>query len=448
MGYFGIAAGIAMVFLVLEGGPAGIRAYADQQKSNNNPLVQNAINKIQQGQTTFRFDTFGDEAFWGGQLQLHQAIATLSPNSALGLGLKVDEDALPQPLIEQIRKGQVNLNDPAVTLELLQLNSVVGVTGFFSSTGALQSVGIQCALCHSTVDDALSPGIGHRLDGWPNRDLRVGDIIASAPNLTPIVNLLQIADPGVTVSDVQNVLHGWGPGKFDAELLMDGKFINPATVGLPPNGVTATLIPPAFGLGGLTLHTWTGWGSIPHWNAFVANLEMHGVGRFWDPRLNNAAQFPIAANQGFGHLPVTNPDSDQVTKTLSALQYFQLSIPSPQPPPGSFNPQAAARGDVLFSGKAMCNNCHVEPLWSDAGWNAHMPSEVCIESFQADRAPDHIYRTAPLGAIFTHTKGGFYHDGRFPTLMDVVNHYDSCLSLGLTDSEKSDLIQYVESLTF
>lgn len=443
---FAMTAGLAVAFALLFGGPAGRRVFADNQ--NRDPLVQNASRLIQEGRDTFRFNTFGDEGFWGGQLQLHQAVAQLSPNSALGLGLKVDVDALPQPLIDKLRKGLVNLNDPAVTLQLLQLKAVVGVTSFFSSSNALQSFGIQCALCHSTVDDSFAPGIGHRLDGFPNRDLHVGDIIAAAPNLTPVVNLLKIVNPAITVSDVQAVLHAWGPGKFDAELFLDGKTLNPATVGLPPNGVTATLIPPAFGLGGVTLHTWTGWGSIPHWNAFVANLEMHGVGRFWDPRLNDAAQFPIAAAQGFGHLPVISPDSDQVTKGLAALQYFQLSIPSPQPPPGSFDPQAAARGDQLFSGKAQCNNCHVEPLWTDAGWNAHNPSEICIESFQADRAPDHIYRTAPIGAIFSHTKGGFYHDGRFATLNDVVNHYNSCLSLGLTQSEESDLIEYVKSLTF
>jgi hypothetical protein len=446
LGVFAMAAGLAGAFVLFLGGPAGRRAFADGQKKD--PLVQNAINLIQKGRNTFRFNTFGDQAFWGGQLQLQQAIAQLSQNSALGLGLKVDVNALPPPLIEQLRKGLVKFNDPAVTLELLHLNAIVGVTGFFSSPNTLQSVGIQCALCHSTVDDSLLPGIGHRLDGWPNRDLRIGDIIAAAPNLTPIVNLLKIVNPSVTVGDVQAVLHGWGPGKFDAELFLDGKTLNPATVGLPPNGVAATLIPPAFGLGGVTLHTWTGWASIPHWNAFVAILEMHGTGRFWDPRLDNASQFPIAAAQGFGHLPVIDPNSDLVTKELAALQYFQLSIPSPQPPPGSFDPQAAARGDQLFSGKARCNNCHVEPLWTDAGWNAHDPSEICIDSFQSDRAPDHIYRTAPIGAIFTHTKGGFYHDGRFPTLMDVVNHYNSCMSLGLTQSEESDLIEYLKSLTF
>ena len=215
----------------------------------------------------------------------------------------------------------------------------------------------------------------------------------------------------------------------------------------------ATLIPPAFGLGGVNLHTWTGWGSVPHWNAFVATLEMHGNGRFWDPRLNDAAQFPIAATHGFADLRLPNgqyisPDDDQVTSKLQALQFYQLAIPSPQPPEASFDSASAERGDELFSGKAKCNNCHVEPLWSDPGWNLHTPGEVCIDSFQADRAPDHRYRTAPIGALFTHSKGGFYHDGRFAALIDVVDHYNTCLSLGLTSGEKSDLIQYLLSLTF
>jgi hypothetical protein len=403
----------------------------------NDPLIQNAATKIQEGRQTFRFDTFGDEAFWGGSLRLHQAVGQLSPAAALGLGLKIDVDALPQPLIEQLRQGKVNLNDASVTLQLLKLNAVLGVTGFFSDQGALNSVGIQCALCHSIVDDSLAPGIGHRLDGFANRDLNVGAIISSAPNLQPIAGLL-----GVSIDTVKTDLMSWGVGKFDAELFLDGKAFR-------PDGKTAaTLIPPAFGLGGVTLHTWTGWGSIPHWNAFVANLEMHGKGRFWDPRLNNAAQFPIAAANGFGNLPVISPDDDRVTSTLSALQYYQLSILSPQPPGGSFDKQAAARGDELFSGKAKCNNCHVEPVWTDAGWNGHTPAEICTDTFQSDRAPDHIYRTSPIGAIFTHTKGGFYHDGRFATLMDVVNHYDTCLSLGLSQSEKNDLIEYLKSLTF
>jgi hypothetical protein len=185
----------------------------------------------------------------------------------------------------------------------------------------------------------------------------------------------------------------------------------------------------------------------PHWNAFVANLEMHGKGRFFDPRLNNPDQFPIAAANGFADLPHIDPDDDRITKKLPALQFYQLSIPAPKPQAHKdFDPEAAKRGDELFSGKAKCNNCHVEPLWTEPGWNLHTPEEVCIDSFQADRAPDHRYRTAPLAGLFAHQKGGFFHDGRFATLHDVVNHYHACFGLGLTEQEKSDLIQYLLSL--
>jgi hypothetical protein len=199
----------------------------------------------------------------------------------------------------------------------------------------------------------------------------------------------------VSEDTVRTVVTSWGPGKFDAELFLDGKAFNPQQVTdskvTGTNVPGATLIPPAFGLGGVNLHTWTGWRSVPHWNALVANLELHGTGRFWDPRLNDAAQFPIAAANGFGDLPHISPDDDLITSKLQALQFYQLSIPAPQPPPGSFDPAAAACGDELFSGKANCNSCHVEPLWTDPGWNLHTPSEICIDSFQTDRAPDHRY---------------------------------------------------------
>ncbi|HWK11808.1 MAG TPA: hypothetical protein VNR64_17235, partial [Vicinamibacterales bacterium] len=283
--------------------------------------------------------------------------------------------------------------------------------------------------------------------GWANRDLNVGAIVALAPNLQPFADLL-----GVSQDTVRTVLNSWGPGKFDAELILDGKAFNPSQV---TDGVVtgtnvpgATLIPPAFGLGGVNLHTWTGWGSVPHWNAFVGNLEMHGIGRFWDPRLNDAQQFPIAAAHGFGDLPHISPDDDLITPKLSDLQFYQLALPSPQPPAGLFDAAAAARGDELFSGKAKCNNCHVEPLWTDPGWNLHTPAEVCIDDFQANRAPDHRYRTSPIGVLFTHLKGGFYHDGRFPTLGAVVDHYNTCMNLNLSTAEKGDLVQYLLSLTF
>ena len=458
--------------------PVAMRSLAAQDNHGKSlqqdPTAANAVQLVAQGRDVFRFDTFGDEAFWGGTLQLHTAIEGakaggvgpgLSPKTALQLGLKVDADALPQDLLVKIQQGAVNLDDPAVTLTLLKLNAVVGVTGFFNSSGTLQSVGIQCAFCHSTVDNSLpalcanvitpNPGtgcVGRRLDGWANRDLNVGAIVALAPNLSVFVNLLQVTQPAITEADVRTVLNSWGPGKFDAELILDGKAFNSAqtTDGMITGSRVpgATLIPPAFGLGGVNLHTWTGWGSIPHWNAFVANLEMHGKGRFWDPRLNNPVQFPIAARFGFGDLPHISPDDDLITGKLQALQFYQLALPSPQPPAGSFDAAAAARGDALFSGQAKCNNCHVEPLWTDPGWNMHMPSEICIDSFQADRAPDLRYRTSPIGVLFTHFKGGFYHDGRFATLDKVVDHYDTCMRLGLTSAQKSDLVQYLLSLTF
>ena len=410
-------------------------------------------NLIAEGKQIFRYDTFGDEAFWGGQLQLHKAIEGeqfggvgpgVSPATALSVGLKVDVKALPYSLRRQLRWGKVDLNDPAVTLALLKLNAVVGVTGFFNSDGSLSSIGIQCALCHSTVDDSFAPGIGKRLDGWANRDLNVGAIIALSPDLSALQTLLAV-DRDTVVA----VLNSWGPGKFDAELVLDGKAFNPQQV---TDGVVtgtnvpgATLLPPAFGLAGVNLHTWTGWGSVPYWNAFVANIEMHGQGNFYDPRLDNAAQFPIAAANGFGHIQISE-NEDLITPKLPALHAYQISLLAPLPPDGSFDPAAAARGDALFEGKAQCASCHVPPLYTEPGWNLHMPEEMGIDSFQADRSPDLRYRTSPLKGLWTHTKGGFYHDGRFATLIDVVNHYDTLFSLGLTDSEKSDLVEYLKSL--
>ena len=427
-------------------------------------IISNANDLIANGRSIFRFDTFGDEAFWGGALQLHKAIEGanfggigpgISPNGALNLGLKVDVDALPQPLQEQLRKGQVNLDDPAATLALFKLNAVLGVKGIFQGN-SLSSVGLSCAVCHSTVDNSFAFGIGHRLDGWANRDLDVGKIIAAAPNLSPFTNLLGVSD-----ATVRAVLNSWGPGKFDAELFLDGKAFNPQQV---TDGVVtgtnvsgATLIPNAFGLAGFNQHTWTGaWGTVTYWNAFVANLEMHGVGRFFDPRLNNAAKFPIAAANGFADLPHIDPDDDQITAKLPALHFYQLAIPAPAPEEGiDFDTAAAARGDELFSGKAKCNNCHVDPLWTEPGWNLHTPAEIGIDSFEADRAPDGVYKTMNLAGIFVRenglfmrpgNKGRYYHDGRFATLLDVVNHYNTRFSLGLTTQEKLDVVEYLKSL--
>ena len=414
-------------------------------------IEHNAERMMTEGRQTFRYDTFGDEAFWGDQLKLHLAIEGaqnggvgpgLSPRTALALGLKVDLDALPPGLVRQLRQGRVDFDDPNVTLTLLRHNAVLGVKGFPNENGGLQRVGITCALCHSTVDDKLAPGIGQRLDGFANRDLNVGEIIAFAPDLSPFSKLL-----GISQEQVRAVVRSWGPGKFDAELILDGKAVNPQQISngtvTGTNVPAATLIPPAFGLAGVNLHTWTGWGSVSHWNAFVANLEMGGSGTFFDPRLNDPVKFPIAAANNFGNV---REEPDLISPKLPALHFYQLAIPAPEPPEGSFNPEAAKRGDELFSGKARCNSCHVEPFFTEPGWNMHTAAQVCIDDFQAKRSPDERYRTSPLRGLWSHQKGGFFHDGRFPTLLSVVNHYNTCFNLGLTEQEKSDLVEYLKSL--
>ena len=417
-------------------------AWSDSRRKHENIdkiVEKNARQMVNDGREIFRFDTFGDEAFWGDTLKLHEAIATVDPETALNVGLKVDLESLPKKLIRDLKNGNVDLTDPAVTLELLKLNAVVGVTGIFDENNQnLISMGIQCAFCHSTVDDSLAPGIGRRLDGWANRDLDVGVIISLAPNLQPIADLLS-AGLGATI-DVQtviNVLQSWGPGKFDAELLMDGKVFR------PDGGAAATLIPPVFGLAGINLHTWTGWGSVTHWNAFVATLEMGGKGTFYDPRLNDATKFPVAAAAGFGNVR-NNPDL--ITPKLAALQFYQLALAAPKPPEGSFDEEAAMRGRDLFQNKADCARCHVPPIFTEPGWNAHTADEIGIDDFQANRSPDEVYRTAPLGGLWTHTASGFYHDGRFPELQDVIEHYNSFFNLALTPEEKSDLEQYLLSI--
>lgn len=416
-------------------------AASQTTSETSDPALDNAIRMFEEGRQIFRYDTFGDEAFWGSTLRLHEAIAGeanggvgpgLSPTTALKLGLKVDAEALPADLVSQVQAGEVDLDDPATTLALLQLNAVVGVTGFFDDAGQIESVGIQCALCHSTVDDSFAPGIGARLDGWANRDLNVGAIVALAPDLSVFEDLL-----GVDNATVVQVLNSWGPGKYDAELDADGKALR------PDGGSAATLLPPAFGLSGINLHTWNGWGSVTYWNAYVANLQMHGQGTFYDPRLNDPEKYPVAAANGFYNI---RNSPDLITPKLAALQFYQTALLAPSPPEGSFDAEAAARGEALFNGKADCARCHVPPLFTEPGWPMHTAEEMGIDDFQAGRSPDGSYRTAPLAGLWTHQQGGFYHDGRFATLDDVIQHYNSLFDLSLTDAEVSDLAQYLLSL--
>ena len=332
----------------------------------------------------------------------------------------------------QLKAGKVDLDDPATTIALLKLNAVVGVTAFANPDGSVKSMGIQCAFCHSTVDNSFAPGIGKRLDGWPNRDLNVGAIVSLAPNLKPFTDLL-----GVDVETVKKVLASWGPGRYDAFLNKDGK-------ALRPDGKQAgTLIPPAFGLAGVDLATSTGSGSVTYWNAYVGVTQMHGMGTYFDARFANKDQYPVSAKSGAWN---TREKPDRVTAKLAALHVYQLSIPAPKAPAGSYDRTAFERGKTIFNGPGQCATCHVPPLFTEPGHNMHAPNEIGIDSFQAGRAPTHMYRTAPLAGLWAHQKGGFYHDGRFAALLDVVNHYDGHFKLNLSETDKKDLVEYLKGI--
>lgn len=431
-----------LVFVIILAASSTVGA-APPARGFDAEIARNAQTMMERGKQIFRSDTFGSEAFWGDVLQLHKAIAGaknggvgpgVSPKTALSVGLKVDVDAVPAALAKQLKAGKVDLDDPASTIALLKANAVVGVVAFANPDGSVKSMGLTCALCHSTVDDSFAPGIGKRLDGWANRDLNVGAIVALAPNPKPFTDVL-----GVDVATLKKVLGSWGPGCYDAELDKDGK-------ALRPDGKRAcTLIPPAFGLAGVNLHTWTGYGGVPYWNAYVAATQMHGSGTFFDARLANKEQFAVAAKSG-SHNTRPTAAGDKITSKLAPLHFYQLSIPAPKPPAGSFDAAAAARGKTLFDGKAKCASCHVPPLFTEPGHNLHAPSEVGVDAFQADRSPTRMYRTAPLAGLWSHAKAGFYHDGRFATMRDVVDHYDGHLKLGLAAGDKSDLVEYLKSL--
>ncbi|WP_140157724.1 hypothetical protein [Arenibacter amylolyticus] len=396
---------------------------------------------VAEGKETFRYDTFGDEAFWSDVLHLDKAIlgeelggygSGVSPATALTVGLKVDSEAIPPEVAAAILAGEVDLNDPATTVALLKMNAVVGIKGSFNEEGNMTAIGINCALCHSTVDNSFSEGIGRRLDGYPNRDLNVGAIVNLTDNKKFLADLLHVDEP-----TVEAVLTGWGPGKFNAGLMVDG-------IALKPDGsIAANLLPAAYGLQGVNLATYTGWGDMVYWNAFVANLEMHGQGSFTDARLNDANQFPIAAENNFGN--ITN-DPDLITSKLPGLQAYQLSLTAPTPPEGSYDVAAAERGKSLFNGSALCATCHIAPMFTDAGYNLHTAAEIGIDDFEAKRSPTGMYRTTPLRGLFARMKGGFYHDGRFATLNEVITHYDNHFGLELSAQDKLDLEAYLKSI--
>ena len=360
---------------------------------------QQDARQVQSGREIFRYDDFGDWRFWTDTLRLNDAVEGLTPNQALALGLKVDINAIPPAVLQAVVANPALLDDPATTRALLSLRAVVGVVGVVEGD-QITRIGITCALCHSTVSSSSIPGVGERRDGWPNHDLQVGPIIASAPGLP---------------AALRPVYASWPAGFYDARFNFDG--INAPTV-----------IPPAYGLRGVGLETYTGEGPVSYWNAYVAVTQMHGHGSFSDPRL--------------GVNIVVPPQDDLVTSKLPELRQYQHSLEAPAPPPGSFNTAAAARGQVVFKEVAKCSSCHTGPRFTNG--NLHAPEETGMEPVHAQRSTTKLYRTTPLRALWQHAP--YFHDGSAPTLAAVVEHYNSVMSLGLTTAQKSDLVEYLKSL--
>jgi mono/diheme cytochrome c family protein len=355
---------------------------------------------IRSGREIFRSDTFGDERFWTDTLRMHEVIAAaVDPTTALRVGLKVDAEKLPAGILQT-----VDLTAPATTVALLKLDAVVGLKGTVVTEGGadqLRQVGITCALCHSTVDDSVMPGIGRRLDGYANRDLDPGAIIALSPALTP---------------DQKNVYNSWGPGRYDPRFNIDGR-----------NG--PVLIPPAYGLEGSPHATYTGDGDISYWNSYVAVTQMGGQGTFVEPRLGIERRLPPGVE-------------DLVTPKLAALREYQLSLSAPAPPSGSFDPTAAERGRAVFQGAGRCAGCHQGQARTET--QLHQPAETGMNPTYAQRSASKLYRTTPLRALWQHAP--YFHDGSAATLTDVVRHYEQALGLALTDGQRADLIEYLKSI--
>jgi mono/diheme cytochrome c family protein len=357
---------------------------------------------IAAGKDIFRFNTFGDEKFWTDTLHMNSVIqSSVDPTTALSVGMKVDADTLPPAVLEAIQAGQVDMHSPATTVTLLKLGAVVGLNATVDANNNVTRLGITCALCHSTVDDRIAAGIGSRRDGWPNRQLNPGAIIALSPALT---------------AAQKAVYNSWGPGKYDPRFNFDG--INDPTV-----------IPPAYGLAGIHSETFTGDGTeLKYWNRYVAVTQMHGQGNFSEPRLGiNIRQSP-----------------DLVDPLLDRLQAYELSLQAPSAPAGSFDPAAAERGDALFDGAANCSSCHVGELKTDANLRLHPTSEFFTDPTYAQRSATKEWRTTPLAGGWQHPP--YFHDGSSPTFADLVDRYNTQFHLNLTAQQKADLVQYLLSL--
>ena len=402
---------VLLTLIASKAGPATVASSSSKRHED-----RDKDRGIEDGRRIFRYDTFGDEQLWTDVLRMHEVIATVPPATALAVGLKVDVEALPGGVVEALKAGQVDLNDPAVTVELLRLNAVVGVQGKVNETGQLTSVGITCALCHSSVDNSFTTGIGKRLDGWANTDLNVGAIVALSPALDEATKA---------------EFNAWGPGKYDPRhhAFNGTNLLSLNTPSLP------IVLPPIYGLKGVGFETFTGDGPISYWNSYVGVGQMGGKGSFSDPRIGLfISQTP-----------------DLVTPKLRALLEYQLSLQTPEPPAGSFDPAAARRGQRLFRNEAACATCHQDPSFTDvlSGPSRrvpfpHEPAEVGMDPAYAARSATGQYRTTPLRGLWQHAP--YFHDGSAPDLLAVVNHYDRLFALNLTAAQKADLVEFLKSL--
>ena len=409
-----VAAGIALGLLFMPLHAAGEQRMDDDptpvvgRRGFDHTVDANVRRLMNEGQDTFRHDTFGDEDFWGGTLRLHEAIEGaanggvgpgVSPRTALGVGLKVDAEALPPAVVQGIQNGTISLTSPATTVALLKMNAVIGLQATVDADNHITRLGVTCALCHSNVDNSIMPGIGRRKDGWPNRDLNVGAIIALST---------------VLAADKKAVYASWGPGKYDPRYNQDGKN-------------TPLVLPPAYGLARVKNETYTGEGPISYWNAYVAVTQMGGQGNFADPRLGIDVK----------HAP------DMVTAKLPALRAYQHSLPAPPPPAGSFDAAIAARGRTVFA--RTCASCHIGGSGTDNNnGTLHPAAETGVDGAYAARTANKAYRTTPLRALWQHAP--YFHDGSAATLADVVAHYNRVRNLGLTPEQQRDLVEYLKTL--
>ncbi|MEO8859270.1 MAG: hypothetical protein ABI343_19975 [Burkholderiaceae bacterium] len=453
------------------------------------------------GQQTFRYDTFGDETFWTDTLKMNKVIETaVDPLTAASVGLKIDVSALPADVVKGVVDGTIPLNDPQTTLALLSLNAVVGVKGQVSKgvDGKLHldRVGITCALCHSTVSkdlqvtapDPANPAgprislagiVGERLDGWPNRALQPGTIISLSPALT-----------AVQKAEYASWATKFGPGFYDPRINVNtdpgsnpavGPNIDANVAAYKAAGGIPVVIPPAFGLVGLSKSIFTGDGDTAHepagptayWNRYVGVAQMHGHGTFFDERIIINGK-PLNVDHRVG--------DDLITAILPQLEAYQWSIAAPAigthgtkwAVASDLDTQAVTRGKAVFEGPAKCSSCHSGSSFTDVNTFGLHPASasVALDKNYIKFSATKQWRTTPLKGIWTHPP--YFHDGSgalnttTAKCMDgsdigslagaadrvrqdlacVVNRYNDPkqLNLGLTDAQRVDLVEYLKSL--